>query len=200
MCGTPFAPRSRYTQKLGAFKRKGWRSLLRDEWIVMDASDQEIGFLKEDNAMIATLRRFISLIPQKLPLRGEWGLRLYLQAKLQSVRIQAQHRIPGGFLRFRQAHGLGRRGSAIVLLLGAGASVDAGLPDGRRLVDGFRSAVNEEDRPPLDAVLDALEEHVRPNGVVDVELILSALDSLAAREEQVLSAFVDKGVWQNALP
>ena len=51
-------------QKLGAFKRKGWRSLLRDEWIVMDASDQEIGFLKEDNAMIATLRRlFISLIP-----------------------------------------------------------------------------------------------------------------------------------------
>ena len=51
-------------QKLGAFKRKGWRSLLRDEWIVMDASDQEIGFLKEDNAMMATLRRFISLIPQ----------------------------------------------------------------------------------------------------------------------------------------
>ncbi len=51
-------------QKLGAFKRKGWRSLLRDEWIVMDASDQEIGFLKEDNAMIATLRRFINLIPQ----------------------------------------------------------------------------------------------------------------------------------------
>ena len=38
--------------------------MLRDEWIVMDASDQEIGFLKEDNAMIATLRRFISLIPQ----------------------------------------------------------------------------------------------------------------------------------------
>ena len=100
-------------QKLGAFKRKGWRSLLRDEWIVMDASDQEIGFLKEDNAMMATLRRFISLIPQNYHCEVNGGLRLYLQAKLQSVRIQAQHRIPGGFLQFRQAHGLGRRGSAI---------------------------------------------------------------------------------------
>ena len=42
-------------------------------------------------------------------------------------------------------------------------------------------------------MLDALKEHVGPERVIDVELILSALDSLAAREEQVLSAFVDKG-------
>ena len=88
----------------------------------------------------------------------------------------------------------------VVLLLGAGASMDAGLPDVRGLVDGFRSAASEEDRPLLDAVLDALKEHVGPERVIDVELILSALDSLAAREEQVLSAFVDKGVWLNALP
>ena len=83
----------------------------------------------------------------------------------------------------------------VVLLLGAGASVDAGLPDGRGLVDGFRSTVNDEDHTLLDGVLDALKEHVIPNGVLDVELILSALDSLAAREEQVLSAFVRKGGW-----
>ena len=132
-------------QKLGAFKRKGWRSLLRDEWIVMDASDQEIGFLKEDNAMIATLRRFISLIPAELPLRGEWGLRLYLQTKLQSVRIQAQHRIPRGFLQFRQAHGLGRRGSAI------GYRGQAGRRRGhrrRRLARWFRSTWKGPNRYP----------------------------------------------------
>ena len=51
-------------QKLGAFKRKGWSSILRDQWVVMDASDQEIGHIKEDSAMMAMLRRFISLIPQ----------------------------------------------------------------------------------------------------------------------------------------
>ncbi len=51
-------------QKLGAFKRKGWSSLLRDQWIVMDASDQEVGYLKEDSAVMAALRRFISFISQ----------------------------------------------------------------------------------------------------------------------------------------
>jgi hypothetical protein len=52
-------------QKLGAFKRKGWSSLLRDQWIVMDTNDTEIGFIKEDSALMALLRRFITLIPQK---------------------------------------------------------------------------------------------------------------------------------------
>jgi hypothetical protein len=51
-------------QKLGAFKRKGWSSLFRDKWIVMDTADQEIGFIQEDNAMMALLRRVITLIPQ----------------------------------------------------------------------------------------------------------------------------------------
>ena len=51
-------------QKLGAFKRKGWSSFLRDQWIAMDASDQEIGHVKEDSAMMAMLRRFIGIIPQ----------------------------------------------------------------------------------------------------------------------------------------
>ncbi len=51
--------------KLGAFKRRGWSSLFRDQWIVMDDNDVEIGFIKEDSAAMALLRRFISLIPQK---------------------------------------------------------------------------------------------------------------------------------------
>jgi hypothetical protein len=51
-------------RKLGAFKRKGWSSLLRDQWIVMDANDAEVGFIKEDSAAMALLRRFINLIPQ----------------------------------------------------------------------------------------------------------------------------------------
>jgi hypothetical protein len=52
-------------RKIGAFKRKGWSSLLRDQWIVMDENDAEVGFIKEDSAAMALLRRFINLIPQK---------------------------------------------------------------------------------------------------------------------------------------
>ena len=52
--------------KVGALKRKGLKSILKDEWILMDAEDREIGFIKEDSMMLALIRRFLTnLIPQK---------------------------------------------------------------------------------------------------------------------------------------
>ena len=52
--------------KVGAFKRKGMKSLLRDEWIIMDPQDQEIGLIREDSMLLGLLRRFLTnLIPQK---------------------------------------------------------------------------------------------------------------------------------------
>jgi hypothetical protein len=46
-------------QKVGALRRKGLKSLLRDEWILLD-------LLQEDSQLLATLRRFLSkLIPQR---------------------------------------------------------------------------------------------------------------------------------------
>ena len=57
---------SKTGQKVGALRRKGLKSILKDEWIIMDASDGEIGLIQEDSALLATLRRFITpLIPQK---------------------------------------------------------------------------------------------------------------------------------------
>ncbi len=51
--------------KVGALKRKGLKSILKDEWIIMDAEDREIGFIKEDSALLALIRRFLTnLIPQ----------------------------------------------------------------------------------------------------------------------------------------
>jgi uncharacterized protein YxjI len=51
--------------KIGVLKRKGLKSILIDEWIIMDADDNEIGFIKEDSLALALIRRFImSLIPQ----------------------------------------------------------------------------------------------------------------------------------------
>lgn len=52
-------------QKVGALKRRGWKSLVRKEWIVLDALDQEIGAIREDSLTLALVRRFITnLIPQ----------------------------------------------------------------------------------------------------------------------------------------
>lgn len=56
---------SRTQQKLGALRRKGWSSIIRDEWQVLDPEDRELGKVIEDNQIMALLRRFLSnLIPQ----------------------------------------------------------------------------------------------------------------------------------------
>lgn len=52
-------------EKVGALKRKGLKSMLKDEWIIMDSADKEIGLISEDSMVLALLRRFIlNLIPQ----------------------------------------------------------------------------------------------------------------------------------------
>jgi hypothetical protein len=51
--------------RIGVFKRKGWKSLLRDEWIMCDAHETEIGSVHEDNMALAVVRRFLTnLVPQ----------------------------------------------------------------------------------------------------------------------------------------
>lgn len=61
---------SRSGQKLGALKRKGWTSIVRDSWIVMDSNDRDVGKIEEDSMLLALLRRFLGslLIPQKFHL------------------------------------------------------------------------------------------------------------------------------------
>ena len=52
-------------QKVGALRRKGLASILRDEWEILDVGDNVIGKLFEDSMGLALLRRFLSgLIPQ----------------------------------------------------------------------------------------------------------------------------------------
>ncbi|MGH9579665.1 MAG: hypothetical protein ACRD2R_01620 [Terriglobales bacterium] len=53
-------------QKVGALKRMGMKSILRDEWVILDATDQEIGRIREDSAALALVRRFLTnIIPQQ---------------------------------------------------------------------------------------------------------------------------------------
>lgn len=57
---------SKTSEKVGALKRRGFKSVFMDEWVFMDAGDREIGFIKEDSMLFAFLRRFItSLVPQE---------------------------------------------------------------------------------------------------------------------------------------
>lgn len=53
-------------EHVGSLRRKGLKSILKDEWILLNASELEIGRIKEDSTLLAMLRRFLSnLIPQK---------------------------------------------------------------------------------------------------------------------------------------
>jgi len=52
--------------KVGALRRKGLRSILRDEWEVLNSQDQVVAIVTEDSVGLALLRRLLagSLLPQ----------------------------------------------------------------------------------------------------------------------------------------
>jgi uncharacterized protein YxjI len=57
---------SQYSTKVGGLRRKGFRSIIQDEWEVFDPQEQLIGVLREDSLNQALLRRFLlgRLLPQ----------------------------------------------------------------------------------------------------------------------------------------
>jgi uncharacterized protein YxjI len=61
---------SQFSTKVGGLHRKGFRSLVQDEWEVLDPQEQLIGVLKEDSLNQALLRRFLlgRLLPQNYDL------------------------------------------------------------------------------------------------------------------------------------
>jgi uncharacterized protein YxjI len=54
-------------QKIGALKRKGLKSMLQDEWQILDAADREIGLIREESTALAVVRRFIDMASLLLP-------------------------------------------------------------------------------------------------------------------------------------
>lgn len=52
-------------EHVGAFRWKGVKSLFRDEWEILDRSDEVLGTIQEDSTVRALLRRVLSnLLPQ----------------------------------------------------------------------------------------------------------------------------------------
>lgn len=59
-------------RKVGAARRKGWSSILRDSWELLDENDRPVAHLQEDSATLALVRRFLTnLIPQRYHLRAD---------------------------------------------------------------------------------------------------------------------------------
>lgn len=56
-------------QPIGFLRRRGWKSLLKDEWRVFDAHGNQVGNLHEDSGLMAFLRRFVlRIIPHEYDL------------------------------------------------------------------------------------------------------------------------------------
>ena len=53
--------------KVGALKRKGLKSIIKDEWVILDPNDREMGTIVEDSTALALIRRFIDLASYFLP-------------------------------------------------------------------------------------------------------------------------------------
>ena len=56
-------------QKIGTLRRLGMKSMVRDEWQILDSQEREMGKIQEDSMVLALARRFIDfvslLVPQK---------------------------------------------------------------------------------------------------------------------------------------
>ncbi len=59
-----------YNSRVGVLRRKGFRSMLRDQWEILDANERPLAVLEEDSMQLALIRRFLlNLIPQNYDIR-----------------------------------------------------------------------------------------------------------------------------------
>jgi hypothetical protein len=54
-------------QKLGPLRRSGIKSMIKDEWKILDTQDREVGIIEEDSWALALVRRFVDYATLFLP-------------------------------------------------------------------------------------------------------------------------------------
>ena len=65
---------TRSGERAGAARRKGFSSIVRDSWELLDVSETPVAKVQEDSMMMAMMRRLLSnLIPQKFSVKNEAG-------------------------------------------------------------------------------------------------------------------------------
>jgi hypothetical protein len=59
---------------VGTLRRRGWASMVRDSWEILDAQQQLVGRVVEDNMALALIRRLLTnLIPQRYDIQDAAG-------------------------------------------------------------------------------------------------------------------------------
>ena len=82
-------------KKVGSLRRRGFASLVRDSWEVMDLDDKVIGKVEEDGMGMALLRRFLSnLIPQTFHLSGGAGGKVTLKQRFNPFVYSLEVTVP----------------------------------------------------------------------------------------------------------
>jgi hypothetical protein len=67
---------AREGRKVGAARRRGWSSMVRDHWELLDADDRPVAEVREDSTALALLRRFLAnLVPQTFHVSASTGRR-----------------------------------------------------------------------------------------------------------------------------
>lgn len=81
--------------KVGSARRKGFKSMFRDSWELMDAEDQPIGKLQEDSLGMAVVRRFVSnLVPQRFSLEASGGSPVIFKQRFNPIVYKLDVMIP----------------------------------------------------------------------------------------------------------
>lgn len=81
--------------KVGAARRKGFKSILRDSWEVLDADDRPLAQLQEDSTAMALFRRFLSnLIPQSFHLQDGGGAPIVFRQRFNPFIYKLEVEIP----------------------------------------------------------------------------------------------------------
>lgn len=82
----------------------------------------------------------------------------------------------------------------VAFFFGAGASIEAGVPDTYSFVDAFLDSLTPDDKIAIQKVIEILNQWASrqtPSAKVDIELLLDALQRLADKEQDVLLAFFE---------
>jgi uncharacterized protein YxjI len=65
---------SKSNRKIGVLQRRGFKSIVRDEWIVLDENESPIGKIVEDSVLMALVRRYVlNIFPQTFQLKDNDG-------------------------------------------------------------------------------------------------------------------------------
>ena len=83
--------------KIGAARRKGFKSIVRDSWQLLDENDNPVAQLQEDSMMMALLRRFLSnLIPQRFHITSKDTAPIELRQHFNPFIYRLEVSIPHG--------------------------------------------------------------------------------------------------------